>query len=59
MSQLVGAMQSLKKDDIIILGKVEMVTSGLEGRDAYGVKPINSDPTRKEVKTCLFQMRYN
>lgn len=52
-------MQSSKKDDIIILGKVEMVASRLEGRDAYGVKPINSDPTRKEVKTCLFQMRYN
>lgn len=36
-----------------------MAASRLEGRDAYGVKPINSDPTRKEVKTCLFQMRYN
>lgn len=48
-----------KKDDIIILGKVEMVASGLEGRDAYGVKSINSDPTRKEEKTCLFQIRYN
>lgn len=59
MSQLVGAMQSSKKDDIIILGKVEMVTSGLEGRDAYGVKTINSDSNRKEANTCLFRMRYN
>jgi len=52
-------MQSSKKDDIIILGKVEMVTSGLEGRDAYGVKTIKSDSNRKEANTCLFQMRYN
>ncbi len=36
-----------------------MVTSRLEGCDAYGVKTIKSDSNRREANTCLFQMRYN
>ena len=44
-----------KKDDIIILGKVEMVASGLEGRDAYGVKSINSDPAERKKKRVYFR----
>lgn len=46
-------MQSSKKDDIIILGKVEMVASRLEGRDAYGVNTIKSDPTERKKNVSI------
>lgn len=44
-----------KKDDIIILGKVEMVASRLEGRDAYGVNTIKSDPAERKKKRVYFR----
>lgn len=41
-----------KRDATIIVGKVEMVSTGPKGRDAYGVKAMKSSSKGKDLRVC-------